>query len=237
MVKDLIDVHTFQWDREKIHDLFVFAHRTRMEILSIPLQSNPTRDVLVWNENKSHSFSVKSAYQVAIRLQELNQVEHSTAGKDRTHWRKIWKLSVPPKVCNFIWRACSNILPTRESLHRRRVNVDARCELCCACQQPESAGHLLWECPFARNVWALCPGKIQKCPNEANDFFLLFKTLVQRLSTAELEKWAVVSWGIWNARNKVYIERVQPHPKAILVGAVGFLQEYQNLTNAQRNNG
>ena len=131
MVKDLIDVHTFQWDREKIHDLFVFAHRTRMEILSIPLQSNPTRDVLVWNENKSHSFSVKSAYQVAIRLQELNQVEHSTAGKDRTHWRKIWKLNVPPKVCNFIWRACSNILPTRESLHRRRVNVDARCELCC----------------------------------------------------------------------------------------------------------
>ena len=108
---------------------------------------------------------------------------------------------------------------------------------CAACQQPESAGHLLWECPFARNVWALCPGKIQKCPNEANDFFLLFKTLVQRLSTAELEKWAVVSWGIWNARNKVYIERVQPHPKAILVGAVGFLQEYQNLTNAQRNNG
>ena len=206
-----------------------------MEILSIPLQSNPTRDVLVWNENKSHSFSVKSAYQVAIRLQELNQVEHSTAGKDRTHWRKIWKLNVPPKVCNFIWRACSNILPTRESLHRRRVNVDGRCELCC--QQPESAGHLLWECPFARNVWALCPGKIQKCPNEANDFFLLFKTLVQRLSTAELEKWAVVSWGIWNARNKVYIERVQPHPKAILVGAVGFLQEYQNLTNAQRNNG
>ena len=30
MVKDLIDVHTFQWDREKIHDHF--AHWTRMEI-------------------------------------------------------------------------------------------------------------------------------------------------------------------------------------------------------------
>ena len=54
MVNDLIDAHTFQWDREKIYDLF--AHQTRMEILSIPLQSNPTRDVLVWKENKSHSF-------------------------------------------------------------------------------------------------------------------------------------------------------------------------------------
>ena len=137
MVKDLIDAHTFQWDKEKIHDLF--AHWTRMEILSIPLQSNPTHDVLVWKGNKSHSFSVESAYQVAIKLQEQNQVEHSTAGKERTHWRKIWKLNVPPKVRNFIWRACSNIRPTKESLHRRRVNVDARCELCC--QQPKSAGH------------------------------------------------------------------------------------------------
>ena len=61
--------------------------------------------------------------------------------------------------------------------------------------------------------------------------------LVQRLSTAELEKWAVVSWGIRNARNKVYFERIQPHPNAILTGAVGFFKEYQNLTNAQRNNG
>ena len=63
---------------KKIHDLF--AHRTRMEILSIPLESNLTRDELVWKENKSHSFSVKSAYQVAIKLQ--NQVEHSTASRD-----------------------------------------------------------------------------------------------------------------------------------------------------------
>ena len=100
MVKDLIDVHTFQWDREKIH--YLFAHRTCMEILSIPLQSNLTQDVLVWKENKSHSFLVKSAYQVAIRLQEQNWVEHSTTGRDRTYWKKIWKLNVPPKVRKFI---------------------------------------------------------------------------------------------------------------------------------------
>ena len=59
--------------------------------------------------------------------------------------------------------------------------------------------------------------------------------LVQRLSTLELEKWAMVSWGIWNARNKVYFERVQAHPKSILDGAIGFLHEYQDLMAAQRN--
>lgn len=85
MVKYLIDAHTFQSDREKIHDLF--AHRTRMEI-SISLQSNLNRDVLVWKENESQSFSVKSAYNVAIRLQEQTRIEHSAASRDRSHWIK-----------------------------------------------------------------------------------------------------------------------------------------------------
>ena len=37
-----------------------------------------------------------------------------------------------------------------------------------------TVAHLLWECPFARNVCALCRGKLQKCPNEAQDIFMLF---------------------------------------------------------------
>lgn len=58
-VKDLIDSNTMQWDRKKIFDLF--AHKTRMEIMSIPLQQNTAgRDVLVWKENQSQSFSVKN---------------------------------------------------------------------------------------------------------------------------------------------------------------------------------
>ena len=62
-VKDLIDSDTGQWDREKIFDLF--AHRTHMEIMSMLLQRTNTRDVLIWKENKSQSFTVKFAYQVA----------------------------------------------------------------------------------------------------------------------------------------------------------------------------
>ena len=50
-VKDLIDSDIRQWDREKIFDLF--AHRTSMEIMSMPLPRTNTRDVLIWKENKS----------------------------------------------------------------------------------------------------------------------------------------------------------------------------------------
>ena len=33
-------------------------------------------------------------------------------------------MNVPPKVRNFVWRACTDILPTRTNLYRRRVTID-----------------------------------------------------------------------------------------------------------------
>lgn len=87
MVKDLIDGHTKQWDREKIFDLF--THRTRMEILATPLQQDGSRDTLIWKETKSGVFSVKSAYKVAIRMRVTFRVEHSAARRDGTFWRKL----------------------------------------------------------------------------------------------------------------------------------------------------
>ena len=37
-------------------------------------------------------------------------------------------------------------------------------------------------------------------------------------------------WAIWNVRNKFYFEKAQSHPKDILNGAIGYLQEYQKGT-------
>ena len=60
-----------------------------------------------------------------------------------------------------------------------QVMVDPRCEFCC--QKPESVGHLLRECPLARYVLAICWDEIQKCPNDAREFFALFRMLVEQL--------------------------------------------------------
>ena len=65
-----------------------------------------------------------------------------------------------------------------------KMKIDPQCEICC--QKPESIGHLLWECPLARNVWALCRGKIQKCSNAEQDFFALFMMMANRLTQMEL---------------------------------------------------
>ena len=119
MVSELMDENSWQWDREELFDLF--AYRTQMEIMAIPLSRIAGRDKLWWNENRGKTFSVKSAYQVALRLKQQSHVEHSTAALDRPIGNKLWSLNVPPKVKTFIWRACSNILPTRDNLHRRKM--------------------------------------------------------------------------------------------------------------------
>ena len=43
--------------------------------------------------------------------------------------------------------------------------------------------------------------------------------MMTRLTTSELETWAMVSWSIWNARNKFHFEQVQTPPCVIFKGA------------------
>ena len=222
LVSELIDEDMGQWNRQKVHDLF--APSTRSEILAIPLNATQRRDELVWKENRARRFSVKTAYQVALRLIQQDRAEHSDAHMDGKVWKTIWALKVPPKVRNFIWRACSNIFPTKDNLQHRRVKVDSRCDV--RCQQPEKNSHLLWECPMARNVWAISKGRVQKFSNQVHDFFHLFRTLKDKLTTKELEQWATASWVIWNAQNKYYFEKVQMQPRTIMDHATGLLQDY-----------
>ena len=78
--------------------------------------------------------------------------------------------------------------------------------------------------------------KASKCSNDAQDIFMLFRWLMDKLSKQELERWTVTAWAIWNARNKYNFEHIQIQPKTILDGALGFLQEYQHLVSAQSSN-
>ena len=177
-VCELIDQDTRQWDRGKV--AATFTAQTRDEILSLPLNNTNGHDFVIWMENRAKKFMVKSAYKVAYRLRHQHKVEHSVAKMHGSTWNMIWSLNVPPKVHTFIWRACSTCLPTQDNLLRYRVRVDPTCEMCK--QEPETTSHVLWTCPFARNVWALVRGRIQKSSNGVDYFFLLFRQMQTKVS-------------------------------------------------------
>ena len=222
-VCQLFDADTRQWNRPLIQSLFHAS--TRDDILRIKLGDARTWDKLHWIETKSPTFSVKSAYHVALRLSNAAVGEHSLANQDKGLWNKVWSLNTPPKVRNFLWCACFDIFPTRVNLQRRKVQVNPKCGICG--QQDETTSHVLWECPFAQCTWSHVPGKIQKSNSIASCFHLLTRQMIGRLPKKELEVWAIISWSLWNARNKFHFEQVQIHPAGIHRGAMAFLEEYQ----------
>jgi len=229
-VSELVDVDTGQWDRTKLS--FWFERHTCEDILRVPLTNTAASDVLIWSENKSNRFTVKSAYGVAQRLLNPTLGNHSMAGVIGRFWKSVWKLNTPPKVRNFLWRACSNILPTRDNLHRKKLQVEPWCAIC---HQPiETVCHILWECPLARNVWTLVKGRTQKSAAQASDFLALTRSMVERLPKEEMERRSAIAWAIWNARNKLCFENFQTLPEIILRGAISFLHEYQELVAQQR---
>ena len=87
LVSELIDGEMGQWNKQKVHELF--APSTRCEILAIPLNALHKRDELEWKENRARRFSVKAAYQVALRLLHHDGAEHSNARIDGKVWMTI----------------------------------------------------------------------------------------------------------------------------------------------------
>lgn len=146
---------------------------------------------------------------------------------DQQVWNRLWKLPIPSKVRTFVWRASSNILPTRANLVRWKVPIDLKCAICGT--NDDTVIHMLWQCPLACNVWALVCGRLQKCDSSAQTFLSLARTLVEKLPRRDLETWFMVTWSIWNARNRFHFEATQTPPHAILKGPVSLMEDYQRL--------
>ena len=86
-----------------------------------------------------------------LAISQLNG--NGSSSNNSPFWQKLWKICVPPKIKNFIWRAATNCLPTKEILRRRHVDIDCICPVCLTA--PESIFHILTSYPLARKCWAL----------------------------------------------------------------------------------
>lgn len=102
--------------------------------------------------NKNGPYSVKSGYHIArlISKEDNWMVEGLEPMVGGQVWGKLWKLHVPNKIKVFGWRACQDILPTRQNLVKRRVIENGICSICK--QASEYVVHGLWECGEAQDV-------------------------------------------------------------------------------------
>ena len=89
-------------------------------------------------------------------------------------------------------------------------------------------GHILWACPVATDVWLESNLKIQKWDRFFNHFFDLMMFVKERLSSDEVELFACIAYFIWNHRNRVVHDGLEPNPQGVVRKAKELLQAFKD---------
>ena len=198
-VSRLIDEVTKWWNIELVREIFC---REEVDIIC-NLGTCPGRqpDKLIWVGTKNGRFSIRSAYHMAKRHEEVEEGSCSNRDSDKAFWNMIWRIKVPRAVQHFLWKACNNILSTKENLYKRRITEDSLCPLCQ--NATETVSHILWSCESSKDVWVECCRSLQKCSSVEEGFPVLLGKLACKLSEDEVQLAVGVARQIWLRQNSV----------------------------------
>ncbi|XP_059450901.1 uncharacterized protein LOC132181678 [Corylus avellana] len=222
-VCELVDRDTKWWKTNLIEQIFSPAE-VKM-ILAIPLSSRNQEDCMVWRGTVKGEFSVRSAYHLQKKKEEEGRGECSIRSSSRAVWKLIWKLKVPSVEQNFLWKACQDILPTRENLHKRHIIDDPGCPICGL--EVETVFHILWRCPSAMDVWGEGDRKFQKSSLNGPQFVQVVERMFQVCNLDEMRLFVGLARRIWLRRNEVIHGGSFASPKELLIRTRGALLDFQ----------
>lgn len=96
-VTELIDTRN-QWKEDLIHQHFNKEYAEA--IMSIPLFRSPKMDDVCWHFDKKDIYTIKSGYQVTLKLKYSNNPSPSEGGSN--YWKAIWRLDLPKRIEIFL---------------------------------------------------------------------------------------------------------------------------------------
>ena len=73
---------------------------------------------------------MKSGYKLLCEEARREDASGSSREGMAELWSRIWKLKVLGKILHFLWKACTDCLPTKVNLINRRIMDDSHCEPC-----------------------------------------------------------------------------------------------------------
>jgi len=153
-------------------------------------------DRLIWKAENNGLYSVKSVYRLC--MEELVDVSHL---RSPGHCSGIWRLKVPPKIKNLLWRMCRGCLPTRVRLQDKGVQCPVSCVSCD--DSYEDLAHICFECPLTVQVWHTTGlwNTVHKVFLEKNSSVDAIFELLHQLSQEFSQRFAAVLWSLWKHRN------------------------------------
>jgi hypothetical protein len=174
---------------------------------------------MIW----SGLFSVRSGYHLAKENFEHTKAGSSNGFHNSAIWKTMWKLKGPNTEKHFIWRACHDILPTRENLIMRKIVSDPFCPICGL--EVETVSHILWECSSTMDVWGACK-PFQKLSITGQSFIRLFEEIAQTGRETDMRLFVVLTRQIWLRQNKYVHEGIFANPNTLVWQAYNSIAEY-----------
>lgn len=154
-------------------------------------------------------FSLGRVLTICTSLQTTNQGQSSNNGEFDACWKQIWSLPCFNAVRNFMWRACTNSLPTKISLFTKKMVAAPICPTCL--NEEETPGHVPWSCPTAIDVvWLLGHETLQKSSITNSKFVRIFQQLLTRLCVMNLTRFFFITRSFWYRRNTFIHEIYAP---------------------------
>jgi hypothetical protein len=140
-------------------------------------------NIQIWRCTNEGIFLVKSAYHLAKEMEMRKCPGGSTKREESILWKSLWKLAIPNAAKNFFWKACQNLLPTKEILVRRKVVKEPFCPICE--KEPETVLHALWGYSTARDLWGCSKRVFQKMNLEGRNFLQIAEMIFSKCDVEE----------------------------------------------------
>ncbi|KAG7582263.1 Reverse transcriptase zinc-binding domain [Arabidopsis suecica] len=168
---------------------------------------------------KSGNYTVKSGYEVARNLSRP-VCDHPSQGPSVTTLKaQAWKLKTTRKLKHFVWQCVTGCLASSQRLFYRHIGRDKGCSRCGA--DEESINHLIFECPPARQVWALSnisslPALFPSASLYNNLDYLYWRGKEAGADEDSLRVFPWIMWYIWKARNRKIFDNLSVPPQETL---------------------
>ncbi|XP_062024599.1 putative ribonuclease H protein At1g65750 isoform X3 [Rosa rugosa] len=232
-VADLVDWSSTSWNLDPIAQHLTAAEVVAIE--SIPLSSTWEPDKLVWPYEKCGSYSVRSGYHVQHggRSKASLQSAHSSHIVNPTVWKQLWNVSSIPKVKHFLWRACTNALPTMANLFVKKVTPSPLCPFCS--DHMETIEHLLLQCPWTIGVWFGLPVNYIVDLAAITTFDAWFSGVCEMMKVVHKSKMVLscwisfALWIIWKERCAAVYDHREPSPWGVIAQIKAAVSEYSGL--------
>jgi hypothetical protein len=226
LVSELIERRVGGWKQNLLLENF---NKEEVEaIQSIPISFTNQPDRQIWRSTMKGEFTVGSAYHMAKENEANLQAGCSNRREEGNIWKGIWSSNFPNAVKTFMWRACQNLLPTRENLVKRCIIKDPSCSICGL--EIESTEHILWECTSSSDVWGASLQRFQKSSCLAfKNFQQIAESIFQEGMKEEFEIFCITGRKIWLRRNEWIHEGAFTHPNTLALGAQQIQEEFHRI--------